>query len=114
MVNLPEFMGKDLSKVAENFGRFLRMTGQTHASGRVKCDLLLQCCKTKYLEKQVKHMVTKSATFAEVLVALDRQCPSYATDLSIWTEIQNLAVLPNIPKAAQISELLADLGHWVG
>ena len=47
-------IGKDLSEFAENFGRFLRMTGQTRASGRVKCDLLLQCCKTKYLEKQVK------------------------------------------------------------
>ena len=47
VVNLPEFTGKDLSEFAENFGRFLRMTGRTHASGRVKCDLLLQCCKTK-------------------------------------------------------------------
>ena len=51
VLNLPEFTGKDLSEFAENSGRFLRMTGQTHASGRVKCDLLLQCCKTKYLEK---------------------------------------------------------------
>ena len=51
VVNLPEFTGKDLSGFAENFGRFLRMTGQTHASGRVKCDLPLQCCKTKSLEK---------------------------------------------------------------
>ena len=56
VVNLPEFTGKDLSEFAENFGRFLRMTGQTHASGRVKCDLLVQCCKTKYLEKQVKQI----------------------------------------------------------
>ena len=72
VVNLPEFTGKDLSEFAENFGRFLRLTGQTHASGRVKCDLLLQCCKTKYPEKQVKQIVTKSATFADVLVALER------------------------------------------
>ena len=49
-MNLPEFTGKDLGEVAENYGRCLRMTGQTHASGRVKCDLLLQCCKTKYLK----------------------------------------------------------------
>ena len=42
MVNLPEFTGKDLSEFAENFRGFLSMTGQTHASGRVKCDLLLQ------------------------------------------------------------------------
>ena len=51
LVNLPEFTGKDLSEFAENFGPFLRMTGQTRASGRVKCDRLLQCCKTKYLDK---------------------------------------------------------------
>ena len=113
-MNLPEFTGKDLSQFAENVGRFLRMTGQTHASGRVKCDLLLQCCKTKYLEKQVKQIVTKSATFADVLVALERQYPTYETDLSIGAEIQNLAVLPNNPKPARISELLADVDHWVG
>ena len=114
VVNLPEFTGKDLSEFAENFGRFLRMTGLTRASGRVKCDLLLQCCKTKYLGKQVKQIVTKSATFADVLVALERQYPTYETDLSIRAEIQNLAVLPNNPKPARICELLADLDHWVG
>ena len=114
MVNLPEFTGKDLSEFAENFGRFLRMTGQTRASGRVKCDLLLQCCKTKYLEKQVKQIVTRSPTFADMLVALERQYPTYETDLSIRAEIQNLAVLPNNPKPARISELLADSDHWVG
>ena len=114
VVNFPEFTGKDLSEFAENFGQFLRITGQTRDSGRVKCDLLLQCCKTKYLEKQVKQIVTKSATFADVLVALERQYPTYETDLSIRAEIQNLDVLPNNPKPARISELLADLDHWVG
>ena len=114
VVNLPEFTGKDLSEFAENFGRFLRMTGPTRASERVKCDLLLQCCKTKYLEKQVKQIVTKSPTFADVLVALERQYPTYETALSIRAEIQNLAVLPNNPKPARFSELLADLDHLVG
>ena len=111
VVNLPEFTGKDLSESAENFGRFLRLTGQTYASGRVKCDLLLQCCKTKYLEKQVRQIVTNSATFADVLVALERQYPTYETDLSIRAEIQNLPVLPNNPKPGRVSELLADLDH---
>ena len=114
VVNLPEFTGKDLSEFAENFGRFLRLTGQTHASGRVKCDLLLQCCKTKYLEKQVRQIVTNSATFADVLVALEGQYPTYETDLSIRAEIQNLPVLPNNPKPGRVSELLADLDHWAG
>ena len=114
MVSLPEFTGKDLSEFPENFGRFLRMTGQTRAGGQVKCDLLLQCCKTKYLEKQVKQIVTKSATFADVLIALEQQSPTYDTDLSIRAEIQNLGVLPRNPKPARISKLLADLDHWVG
>ena len=114
MVNLPEFTGKDLSEFAENFGRFLRLTGQTHASGRFKCDLLLQCCKTKYLKKQVRQIVTKSATFADVLVASERQYPTYETDLAIRAEIQNLAVLPNNPKPGRVSELLAGLDQWAG
>ena len=100
VVNFPEFTGKDLSEFAENIGPFLRMTGQTHASGRVKCDLLLQCCKTKYLEKQVQQIVTKSATFADMLVAFERQYPTYETDLSNRAKIQNLAVLRNSPKQA--------------
>ena len=98
----------------ESFGRFLRMTGQTHASWRRKSHLLLQCCKTKYLGKQVKQIMIHSAKFAEVLVALERQYPSYENNLSIRTEIQNLAILPKNPKDAGICELLADLDHWVG
>ena len=113
-MKLPEFTRKDLSEFAESFGWFLRMTGQTHASGRVKCDLLLQCCKTNYLEKSVKEIVTEFATFADALVALERQYPSNETDLSIRTVSQNLAMLPYNPKAARISKLLADLDHCVG
>ena len=75
VVSLPEFTGKDLSQFAENFCRFLRLTGQTHASGRVKCDLLLQCCKTKYLEKQVRQIVTKSATFCRCVGCLGEAVP---------------------------------------
>ena len=56
--------------------------------------------------------MTKSATFANVLVAMERQYPTYETDLSIRAEIQNLAVLPNNPKPGRVSEFLADLDHW--
>ena len=58
--------------------------------------------------------MTKSATFAGVLVALERQYPTYETNLSIRPEIQNLAVLPNNPKPGGVSELLADLNHCAG
>ena len=114
VVNLPDLTAKDLREPAESFDKLLRMTGQSHASGRVKCDLLLQCCKTKHLEKHVKQIVTKCATFADVLVTLEGQYPSYETNVSIRTEIQNLAMLPNNPKDARISEPLADWDHCVG
>ena len=49
-----------------------------------------------------------------MLVALERQYPTYETYLSIRAEIQNLAMLPNNPKPGRVSELLADLDHWAG
>ena len=107
VVNLPEFTGKDLSDFAENFGRFLRLTGQTHASGRVKCDLLLQCCKTKYLEKQVRQFVTKSATFADVLVALERQYPTYERTSPSAPRSRNCPCCPTTPSLA------GSLSYWL-
>ena len=50
-MNLTEFTGKDLSEFAENFGWFPSMTRQIHAIRQVKCNLLLQYSKTKYLVK---------------------------------------------------------------
>ena len=58
--------------------------------------------------------MTKSATFADVLVALERQYPTFETELSIRAKIQNLAVLRNNPKPGRVSELMADLDHWAG
>ena len=58
--------------------------------------------------------MTKSATFADVLVALERQYPTYETDLSIRAELQNLAMRPNNPKPGRVSDLSADLDHWAG
>ena len=51
LMNLPKFSGKNLSESAERFDEFLRMSGQTHAGGRMKYNVLLHCCKTKYLDK---------------------------------------------------------------
>ena len=64
--------------------------------------------------KRVGQSQNNSATFAEVLGALESRYPSYESNLFNRTEIRNLAMLPNHPRAALISELLADLDHWVG
>ena len=47
--------------------------------------------------------MSNSATFADVLVALERQYPTYETDLSISAEIQNLPLLPNNSKPGRVS-----------
>ena len=39
---------------------------------------------------------------------------SYETDLSITTQIRNLGMLATNLRVARISELLADMDHWVG
>ena len=76
--------------------------------------MLLQCCKTKYLEKQVKQIGRSPPPSPTCWLSRERQYPTYETNLSIRAEMQNLAVLSNDPKPATISELLADLDHWVG
>ena len=90
------------------------MTRQRHASGRGKCDQLLQRCKTKHLDKQVKQIVTNFAAFAAVLVALETKYPSNETDLSIRTEIGNLPMLPNNPKGPCIGEPFGDPERSIG
>ena len=58
--------------------------------------------------------MTKSATFADAVVALEREYPSHETTLSVQREVLNLAVLHSNQKAARMCELLADLDLWVG
>ena len=86
-------VGKDLSDFATEFARFLRLTGQTKAIGRVKCDLLMSCCRTKFLIKQVGQIIHRARSFAKVLIELERQYPSYEMDLSLREEILNISAL---------------------
>ena len=113
-VSPPEFTGKDLSDFAQEFARFLRLTGQTKASGRVRCDLLMSCCRTKFLTKEVGQIIHRARSFAEVLIELECQYPSYETDLSLREEILNINALPENPKASRMSELPGVLDHYVG
>ena len=62
----------------------------------------------------MKQIVTKSTTFAAVLVALERQYLFYETNLSNGPRSKNLAILPSNSKAACISELLANLNDSAG
>ena len=78
VVNLPDFTGKDLSEFPENFGPFLRMTGRTRASGRLKGDLLLQCCKTK-VGRYLRELRMPPLTMQEEGLTKGTSCPSHCS-----------------------------------
>ena len=53
-IELPEFDPKNLPEWAEEFSKFLFLTGQQHADIQTKCTLIKNSCKKKFLRRQVK------------------------------------------------------------
>ena len=113
-IELPEFDPKSLPEWAEEFSEFLLLTGQQHADVRTKCTLIKKSCKKKVLQRQVKTAIRKSTSCGDFLVRLEQMYPVYKTDLSVRTEIEELPPLPEFPKAARISEFVAQLEELMG
>ena len=61
-LELPEFNQKNLPEWAEEFAEFLLLTGQSHVDVATKCSFLRRSCKKKFLQKQVKQIVTTCST----------------------------------------------------
>ena len=110
-LELPEFDPKNLPEWAEDFAKFLLLTGQSHADVATKCSLLKRSCKKKFLQKQVKQIVKTCSTWVEVLQRLEKTFPVYETDLSVHTQIEELPMLPEFPSAARVSEYVCDLEY---
>ena len=110
-LELPEFDPKSLPEWAEEFAEFLLLTGQSHVDVATKCSLLKRSCKKKFLQGQVKQVVKKFSTWAEVLQRLEKTFPVYETDLSVRTQIEELPMLPEFPSAARVSEYVCDLEY---
>ena len=100
----PEFDPKDLPEGAEEFAKFLLLTGQSHVDVASKCSLLKGSCKKKFLEKKVKQIMKTCSKWAEVLQRLVKTFPVYKTDLSVRRQIEELPLLPEFLSAAQVSE----------
>ena len=113
-IELPEFDPKNLPKWAEEFPKFLLLTGQQHADVRTKCTLIKKSCKKKFLQRQVKTVIRKSSSWGDFLKRLEQMYPVYQTDLSVRTEIEELSPLPEFPTAARISEFMAQLEELMG
>ena len=108
-LELPEFDPKHLPECAQEFAKFLLLTGQSHVDEATKCSLLKRSCKKKFLQKQVKQIVKTCSTRAEVLQRLEKTFLVYETDLSVRTQIEELPMLPEFASAAQVSEYVCDL-----
>ena len=110
-LELPEFDPKNLPEWAEEFAKFLLLTGQTQVYVATKCSLLKRSCKKKFLQKQVKQIEKTCSTWAEVLQRLEKPLPVYETDLSVRTQIEELPMPPEFPSAARVSEYVCDLEY---
>ena len=108
---MPESDAKNLPEWAEEFAKFLLLTGQSHVDVATKCSLLKRSCKKKFLQKQVKQIVKTCSTWAEVLQRLEQTFPVYETDLSVRTQIEELPMLPEFHSAARVSEYVCDLEY---
>ena len=110
-LELPEFDPKHLPEWADKFAEFLLLTGQSHVDVATQCSLLKRSWKKKFLQKQVKQIVKTCSTWVEVLQRLEETVPVYETDLSVRTQIEDLAMLPEFPSAARVSEYVCDLEY---
>ena len=88
---------KNLPEWADEFSKFLLLTGQQHADVRTKCTLIKKSCKEKFLQLQVKTAIRQSSSWGDFLKRLEGMYPVYETDLSVRTEIEELLCCPRIP-----------------
>ena len=110
-LELPEFDPKNLPEWAEEFAKFLLLTGQSHVDAATKCSLLKRSSKKSFLQKQLKQIVKTCSAWAEVLQRLEKTFPVYETDLSVRTQIEELPMLPEFLSAARVSEYVCDLEY---
>ena len=99
---------------AEEFSKFLLVTGQQHADVRTKCTLIKKSCKKKLLQRQVKTAIRKTSNWEDFLKGREQMYQVYETDLSVRTEIEELPSLPEFSTAAHISEFVAQLEGLMG
>ena len=101
-IELPEFDPKNLPEWAEEFSEFLLLTGRQHANVRTKCTLIKKSCRKKFLQRQVKTAIRKSANWGDYLKRLEQMDQVYET------------LLPELPTFARISEFVAQLEELTG
>ena len=108
-MEIPPFDGRNVEKYAENFGRYLVLTGKAKPKDRVKANLIVQGIKDAELQERVSELLKTATSFEDFLRNLHDLYPMLRTDLSILGEISKVSHLPYDPKQEQGVKLLGTL-----
>ena len=107
-MEIPPFGGRNAEMYAEQFGRYLVLTGEAKAKDRVKGNLIVQGIKDPELQERVSKLLI-TATSVDFLGTIQNLYPGLQTDLSILAEISKVYHLPYDPKPEQVVKLLETL-----
>ena len=108
-MEMPPFDGRNVEKYAEQFGRYLVLTGKTKAKDREKANRIVQGIKDPELQERVSKLLKSATSFEDLLEKLQDLYPTLETDLSILGEISKVSHVPYDPKPKQVVKLLETL-----
>ena len=108
-MQIPPFDGRNVEKYAQNFGRYLVLTGKAKAKDRVKANLIVQGINDPELQERVSKLLKKATSVEDFLSKLQDLYRALETDLSILGEISKVSHLPYDPKPEQVVKLLETL-----
>ena len=108
-MEIPPFDGRYFGLYAEQFGRYLVLTGKAKAKDRVKANLMVQGIKDPEFQKRVSKVLKTATSFEDFLKKLQDLYPTLETDLSILGEFSKVSHLPYDLKPEQVVKLLGTL-----
>ena len=108
-MEIPPFDKRNFEKYAEEFGRYLVLTGKAKANDRVKANLIVQGHNDPELQERVSKLLKTATSFKDFLKKLQDLYLTLETDLSILGEISRVSHLPYDPKPEQVVKLLETL-----
>ena len=108
-MEIPPFDGRNVEKCAEQFGRYLVLTGKAKAKDRVKANLIVQGIEVPELQERVSKLLKTATSFEDFLKKLQHLSPALETAPSILGEISKVSHLSYDPKPDQVVKLLETL-----
>ena len=110
---LPMFTGRNIVFWAKDFPRFLRLTGETKASGMIKAEVVVTGCKTDWLRELLEDLLSESNTFLEFLAKIEETFPVFETDMHIRQQLLDLSKFEECPKLDEINQMEARIRKLV-